>query len=82
MKSPAARVARPTTPMPTPTPMPIALPLLSALLVTPASEEVLDGTHAHPDPGLPVSSAKIQPLIWTANTVVLVLVVSVVASHL
>lgn len=64
-------------PIPTPIPMPILLPLLSA--PSPVAEEVLDTMVVHS--GLPVSSAKTQPLIWTADTVVVVLVVSELAPH-
>lgn len=77
MKSPATRVANPTTPIPTPMPMPILSPVLRAS--SPLAEGALDAVEVHE--GLLVSSAKTQPLIWTANTVVVVLVVSVVASH-
>lgn len=77
MKSPAARVAIPTTPMLTPIPMPILSPVLRAR--SSLAEGVVDAVAVHL--GLPVSSAKTQPFIWTANMVEVVLVVSVAASH-
>lgn len=81
MKSPAARVASPTTPMLTPIPMPILSPVLSA--PSPVAAEDVSGAAAavHAVLLLPVSSAKSQPLMWAARTLVVVLVVSVVTSH-
>lgn len=77
MKIPAAKVARPTTPNPTPTPMPTVSPVLSDPLSV--GQEVMPFTGAESE--LPVSAAKIQPLIWAANTEVVVFVVSVVGLH-
>lgn len=58
-------------------PMPILSPALSA--PSPGAEEVLSAMAVHS--GLPFSSAKTQPLIWAAHTVVVVLVVRLVACH-
>lgn len=77
MKIPVARVARPTTPNPTPTPMPTVSPVLS----DPSFVEQDGVLFAGAEPELPVSAAKIQPLIWAANTEVVVFVVSVVGLH-
>lgn len=77
MKIPAAKVARPTTPNPTPTPMPTVSPVLSDPSFV-GHEGVLS---AGAESELPVSAAKIHPLIWAANTEVVVFVVSVVGLH-
>lgn len=74
MNIPVAKVARPTTPSPTPTPIPTVSPVLSDPLLV-EHEDVLVAWE------LPVSAAKIQPLIWAANTEVVVFVVSVVGLH-
>lgn len=77
IKNPAARATRPATPTPTPMPMPTVLPVPSA----PSHEELEDVPDAVGEPDVPVSSAKIQPLMWAANKVADALVVTVVGFH-
>lgn len=77
MRIPVAKVARPTTPSPTPTPMPTVSPVLSEPLPEGHKEVLVAGD----EPELPVSAANTQPLIWTARTEVVVLIVSVVGPH-
>lgn len=77
MNIPIAKVARPTTPSPTPTPMPTVSPVLSDPLFVEHEDVLFAGAESE----LPVSAAKIQPLMWTASTEVVVFVVSVVGLH-